>query len=200
MLRAIVPAFAALAVASATLADMTSMQGVGISASGAFTAPGLAPDAWTIRFEFDGDAAASSTIGEFGNWTFSLSNGSQTWLASGESSIAGRWSSYQGSRIYTIDLAQAGDASSSGSLVPSPSSISIVYTAVKTGGAWCSLADALQRSQGSSYDPLRGGFVIRTGTTGSPDAGTITSGFTVPAPGALALVGCAAVLARRRKA
>lgn len=199
MLRAAVPAFAAMAFASASLADLTSMQGVGMSASGAFTAPGLAPDAWNIRFEFDGDLGASATVGEFGAWTFSISNGSQTWFASGESSIAGRWSSYQGSRIYTIDLAQADSTTSSGSLMPAPSSISIVYTAVKTGGIWSSLGDALQRSQGPSYDALRGGFVIRTGTLGSPDAGMITSGFTVPGPGALALVGCAAALARRRR-
>ena len=199
MLRAAVPAFAALAFASVSLADLTSMQGVGIAASGSFTGPGLAPDAWNINFVFDGDLSASSTIGEFGNWTMSISNGSQSWIASGESSIAGRWSLNQGSRIYTIDLAQAGSVSSSGSLMPVPTSISIVYTAVKVGGAWCSLGESLQRSQGSSYDPLRGGFVVRTGVTGSPDAGLITSGFTVPAPGALALVGCAGLLARRRR-
>ena len=66
MVRASVSAIAIGLFASASLADLTSLQGVGIVASGAFTGAGLAPNAWNIRFEFDGDLNASATFGEIG--------------------------------------------------------------------------------------------------------------------------------------
>ena len=198
MVRASVSAIAVGLFASTTLADLTSMQGVGIVASGAFTGPGLAANAWNIRFEFDGDLNASATFGDFGVWSFTVSNGSQSWHAGGEGSVGGRWTTNLNSRIFTIDLSDAG-STTSGSLAPAPSSVSIVYTAIKSGGSWGTLGAALQGSQGNTYDASRGGFVVRTGTTGSPDAGLITSGYAVPAPGAAALVACAGLIVQRRR-
>lgn len=198
MVRAPISALAVGLFASMSLAEVTSLQGVGIVASGSFTGPGLSAEAWNIRFEFDGDLNASATMGEFGAWNFSVSNGSQSWFTSGEGSVGGRWTTSANSRIFTIDLSDA-TSNAGGSLAPAPSSVSIVYTAVRTGSTWSTLGAALQRSQGPSYDPSRGGFVVRTGSTGSPDAGLITSGYAVPAPGAAALVACAGLIAQRRR-
>lgn len=199
MVRAAVPAFVAFALTSASLAGLTSMQGTGIVADGAYAASGLLPNAWSIRFSFDGDLNASSTIGEFGAWSFSLTNGSQTWSASGDGSVGGRWTTNQGARIFTIDLADASSSSAGSTLAPAPTSVSIVYSAVRIGGVWSTLGEALMRSQTTTFDALKGGFVVRTGVMGGSDAGTITSGYTVPAPGAAALVAAAGLLARRRR-
>lgn len=199
MVRAAVPALVALAFASASLAGITSMQGTGIVADGAYVSSGLRPDAWSITFEFDGDLSASSTVGEFGAWSFSLTNGSQRWSASGDGSVGGRWTTNQGARIFTIDLADAGSAGAGSTLAPAPTSVSIVYSAVRVGGVWSTLGEALQRSQTPTFDALRGGFVVRTSVGGGPDTGTITSGYAVPAPGPAALMGLAALAARRRR-
>lgn len=199
MVRTCVPTIAACMLASSSLAALTSMQGVGIVADGAYRNAGLIPDAWSITFAFDGDLTASATDGEFGAWSFSLSNGSQRWSASGDGAVGGRWTASQGARIFTIDLAQAGAGRSGSTLAPAPTSVSIVYSAVKVGGTWCSLGEALERSQSATFDAMRGGFVVRTGVTGSADAGTILSGYAVPAPGAAALVACAGLLTRRRR-
>jgi hypothetical protein len=199
MVRFAVPAVAACAFASASLAGVTALQGVGIVADGAYRSSGLLPDAWTITFAFDGDLTASATDSEFGAWSFTLSNGSQRWATSGDGAVGGRWTTNQGARIFTIDLAQAGSGASGSTLAPAPTSVSIVYSAVKVGGAWCSLGEALQRSQTPTFDAMKGGFIVRTGVGAGPDLGTITSGFAVPAPGAAALAGCAGALARRRR-
>lgn len=199
MVRAAVPALAVSVFASASLAGVTSMQGVGIVAEGAYRANGLAPSAWSITFDFDGDLGASSTVGEFGAWSFSLSNGSQRWLASGDGSVGGRWTTNQGARIFTIDLADAGSGSAGSTLAPAPTSVSIVYSAVKIAGVWCTLGEALQRSQTPTFDALKGGFIVRTGAADGPDLGTIVSGYAVPAPGAAALGAAAGLLARRRR-
>ena len=199
MVRAAIPAIAVCMLSSASLAGITSMRGVGITAEGAYQNAGLAPNAWSISFDFDGDLNASSTVGEFGAWSFSLSNGSQRWSASGDGAVGGRWTTSQGARIFTIDLAQAGAGSTGSTLAPAPTSVSIIYSAVKVGGVWSTLGEALQRSQSTTFDALRGGFIVRTGSEGSPDLGVITSGYAVPAPGAAALVACAGALARRRR-
>ncbi|MFM7808856.1 MAG: hypothetical protein ACKPEA_13175 [Planctomycetota bacterium] len=199
MVRSAVPAIVAFAFASASFAGVTSMQGTGIVADGAYAASGLLPNAWSITFDFDGDLNASSTIGEFGAWSFSLSNGAQRWSASGDGSVGGRWTTNQGARIFTIDLADAGSTGAGSTLAPAPTSVSIVYSAVRVGGVWSTLGQALQRSQTATFDALRGGFIVRTGTIGGPDLGTITSGYAVPAPGAAALVAAAGLLARRRR-
>lgn len=199
MVRFAVPAIVACSFATLSLAGVTSMQGVGIVAQGAYSASGLAPDAWAITFDFDGDLSASSTVGEFGAWSFSLSNGSQSWSASGDGAVGGRWTTNQGSRIFTIDLAQAGAGSAGSTLAPAPTSVSIIYSAVKVGGVWSTLGEALQRSQSTTFDAMRGGFIVRTGVGGGPDLGTIVSGYTVPAPGAAVLTACAGLLTRRRR-
>lgn len=199
MVRAAVPAFVAVALASASLAGVTSMQGTGIVAEGAYAANGLFPNAWSIKFSFDGDLNASSTIGEFGAWSFSLTNGSQSWSASGDGSVGGRWTTNQGARIFTIDLADAGSSSAGSTLAPAPTSVSIVYSAVRIGGVWSTLGEALMRSQTPTFDALKGGFIVSTGGIGGSDAGVITSGYMVPAPGAAALVAAAGLVARRRR-
>lgn len=191
--------FLSLSVATASLAGLTSMQGTGIVADGVYLGTGLAPIAWSIRFAFDGDLSASATDGEFGAWSFTLRNGAQEWTAAGDGAIGGRWTSSNGARVFTIDLAQASSGSSGNTLAPAPTSVSIVYSAVRVGGVWSSLGEALARSQGSTFDALRGGFVVRTGPSTGPESGAITSGYTIPAPGAAALVACAGLLARRRR-
>ena len=188
-----------LSIAPASLAGVTALSGTGIVADGAYLGTGLLPNAWSITFAFDGDLAASATEGEFGSWSFTLRNGSQQWIASGDGAVGGRWTSSNGARVFTIDLAQSGSGSTGSTLAPAPTSVSIVYSAVRSGGAWCSLGDALARSQGPTFDALRGGFIVRTSTGSGSDVGTITSGYAVPAPAAAAMIGVAGLFRRRRR-
>lgn len=178
---------------------LTSLAGAGFTADGAFQGVGLSPTEWSISFEFDGDLSASSTMAEFGAWSFRLANGSQQWVASGESSVAGSWTNIAGARVFTIDLADASTGGSGTTLLPTPTSVSIVYSAVRTAGVWSSLGDALRRSQGVGFDASRGGFIVRTSGSGPFGESTVTSGYLVPSPGAAALVGLAGMLGQRRR-
>jgi len=201
MRHATLPAIAVAALALSAcpaLGALTTISGVGITPQGAFQL--ASPEAaWHISFVFDGDLAASATEGEFGSWTFTIGNGLQQWTASGDGASDGRWTSSAGARVFTIDLAQGATATSSGSLSPTPSSVSVVYSAVRANGAWISLGEALQRSQGSSFDAMRGGFVVRATTAGGAELGTIQSGYLVPAPGAAAILAAAGLLTGRRR-
>jgi hypothetical protein len=201
MSRATLPAIAIASLvlhASPALGALTTITGVGITPQGAFQL--ATPDSsWHISFVFDGDLASSSTDGEFGSWSFTIGNGLRQWSASGDGASGGSWTNAGGARVFTIDLAQGASAISSGSLSPTPTSVSIIYSAVRANGAWCSLGEALQRSQGTSFDAMRGGFVVRATTDGTADIGTIHSGYLVPAPGAAVLTAFAGVLAQRRR-
>jgi hypothetical protein len=76
-----------------------------------------------------------------------------------------------------------------------PTVLSLKYTASKTSAAWNSLGQALENSAG---DGTKGMLTIANDVAGS--AGVIAGAFTVPAPGAAALVGLAALIVSRRRA
>lgn len=188
----------ALAVASHTLAGLTSLSGTGVVADGAYLGESLVPSTWQISFDFDGSLDGAATDAEFGDWSMTIRNGSMVWTAAGSGADSGRWTTSGLSRVFTVTLG-SGAGAGSGNVAPAPTSVSVIYSSVRTGGSWGTLGQALIASQGSSFDPGRGGFVVRHESGGST-VGTISSGYQfVPAPGAVALVGAAAVLMRRRR-
>jgi MYXO-CTERM domain-containing protein len=188
----VVSAVASLSIVSMSMAGIASLQGVGITASGSYGSDAFKSVGWSIQFDFSGDMAGAASEADFGDWSFTLRNGASVWSVAGSGSQSGSWSTSGNARIFTIALAGSGAGNT---LSPAPTSVSIIYTALRASGSWGSLGDALKASE---HDPLRGAFVIRNETGTGP--GEITSGFTVvPAPGAVALLALAGFSARRRR-
>ena len=163
----------------------------GIGGEGSYLVSG---NAWTITFTFDGDLTQSSLNGDFGNWTMTVTgtNGT-TWSKSRSETDGGTFKNIAGGRVFTVMLSDGSD--STGTLAPTPTVLSLKYTATKTGTVWNTLGDALEKSAGSD---AKGMLTIANDATGT--AGVIAGAFTVPAPGAAALVGLAGLLVSRRRA
>ena len=195
-----VVALASLAVGSSAVAGLTSLQGTGPIADGVYAGSAFASQAWTVDFQFSGTLDSAASEADFGDWTFTLSNGSADWSISGSGAESGVWKNIGSNRIFTITL-MSGTTSGGSTLSPAPTEVSIVYTATRASGSWGTLGAALNASQGTSFDAARGGFMVKTGSAGSPSAGSIVAGysFAVPAPGATALVCLAGLLARKRR-
>lgn len=188
-----------LAIASASFAGLTDLNGVGPVAEGVYAASDFTGQPWTMHFAFTGALDAAATDSDFGDWTFTLSNGATHWSITGSGAESGTWRSVGSNRIFTVTLT-SGTSAGGSTLSPAPTEVSVVYTATRTAGSWGTLGAALTASQGTNFDASRGGFLIRTGSAGTPSAGAVSSGYSfVPAPGVLALVGTAGLLARRRR-
>ncbi len=191
---------ASLAVGSPALAGLTSLHGTGPVANGVYAGTSFSSQPWTVDFQFSGTLDSAASEADFGDWTFTLSNGSADWSISGSGAESGVWKNVGSNRIFTITLL-SGTTSDGSTLSPAPTEVSIVYTATRASGSWGTLGAALTASQGTSFDAARGGFLIKTGAEGTSGAGSIATGysFAVPAPGATALVGLAGLLARSRR-
>lgn len=193
-------ALASLAIGSSALAGLTSLHGTGPTADGVYAGSAFSAQPWSVDFQFSGSIDSAAADADFGDWSFRLSNGSLNWSITGSGAESGVWKNVGSNRIFTI-LLTSGTTSGGSTLSPAPTEVSIVYTATRASGSWGSLGAALTASQGSSFDAARGGFLIKTGASGTPSAGSISAGysFAVPAPGAAALVGMAGLLARSRR-
>jgi hypothetical protein len=191
---------ASLAAGSPALAGLTSLHGTGPVANGVYAGTSFSSQPWTVDFQFSGTLDSAPGDADFGDWSFRLSNGSAEWTVTSSGAESGVWKNVGSNRIFTITLL-SGTTSAGSTLAPAPTEVSIVYTATRASGSWGTLGAALNASQGTSFDAARGGFLIKTGAEGAPGAGSIATGysFAVPAPGAMALVGLAGLLARRRK-
>ena len=193
--------FSALAVSS-VFAASSAFAGFIPGATQVLTASGIggtdsylvSGNSWTITFTFDGDLAQSSLDGDFGNWTMTLTgtNGT-TWSKSRSETDGGMFKNVWGGREYTVMLGDGTD--STGSLTPTPTVLTLMYTASKTGTVWNSLGNALENSAGS---PAMGKLTIAN-DNGGTESGVISGAFTVPAPGAAALVGLAGLIVSRRR-
>lgn len=195
-----VVALASLAIGSTALAGLTSLHGTGPNADGVYAGSAFSAQPWSVDFQFSGSIESAAADADFGDWSFKLSNGSMNWSISGSGAESGVWKNVGSNRIFSI-LLTSGTTSGGSTLSPAPTEVSIVYTATRASGSWGSLGAALTASQGSSFDAARGGFLIKTGASGTPSAGSISAGysFAVPAPGAATLVGMAGLLARSRR-
>lgn len=191
--------FSALAVSS-VFAASSAFAGFIPGATQVLTASGIAGEgsynrgtSWTVTFTFDGELAQSSLDGDFGNWTMTVTgtNGT-TWSKSRSETDGGTFKNITNGRIFTVMLGDGSD--SSGTLLPTPTVLSLKYTASQTSAAWNSLGQALENSAG---DGAKGMLTIANDAAGS--AGVIAGAFTVPAPGAAALVGLAALIVSRRR-
>jgi len=193
-------ALASLAVGSSALAGLTSLHGTGPIAEGAYASGTFLSQPWTVDFQFSGTLDSAPSDADFGDWSFRLSNGSVNWSITGSGADSGVWKNVGSNRIFTITL-MSGTTSGGSTLSPAPTEVSIVYTATRASGSWGTLGAALNASQGTTFDAARGGFLIKTGASGTPGAGSIATGysFAVPAPGAAALLGMAGLLARSRR-
>lgn len=192
--------FSALAISS-VFAASSAFAGFIPGATQVLTASGIAGTgsynqgtSWTVTFTFDGDLAQSSLDGDFGNWTMTVTgtNGT-TWSKSRSETDGGSFKNVTGGRMYTVML---GDGSGgNGTLSPTPTVLTLMYTASKSSGTvWNTLGSALESSAGSA---TKGKLTIANDTTGTE--GVITGAFTVPAPGAAALVGLAGLIVSRRR-
>ena len=192
--------FSALAISS-VFAASSAFAGFIPGATQVLTASGIAGigsynqgTSWTVTFTFDGDLAQSSLNGDFGNWTMTVTgtNGT-TWSKSRSETDGGMFKNVSGGRMYTVML---GDGSGgNGTLNPTPTVLTLMYTASKTGTVWNTLGNALENSAGS---PVMGKLTIAN-DNGGTESGVISGAFTVPAPGAAALVGLAGLIVSRRR-
>jgi hypothetical protein len=192
--------FSALAVSS-VFAASSAFAGFIPGATQVLTASGIggtdsylvSGNSWTITFTFDGDLAQSSLIGDFGNWTMTVTgtNGT-TWSKSRSETDGGMFKNVSGGRMYTVLLGDG--VGGNGTLNPTPTVLTLMYTASKTGTVWNTLGNALEKSAGNMN---KGMLTIANDVSGS--AGVIAGAFTVPAPGAAALVGLAALIVSRRR-
>ena len=192
--------FSALAVSS-VFAASSAFAGFIPGATQVLTASGIggtdsylvSGNSWTITFTFDGDLAQSSLDGDFGNWTMTVTgtNGT-TWSKSRSETDGGMFKNVSGGRMYTVLLGDG--VGGNGTLNPTPTVLTLMYTASKTGTVWNTLGNALEKSAGNMN---KGMLTIANDVSGS--AGVIAGAFTVPAPGAAALVGLAALIVSRRR-
>ena len=193
-------ALASFAIGSSAVAGMTSLHGTGPVANGVYAGTSFSSQPWTVDFQFSGPLDSAPSDADFGDWSFRLSNGSAEWTITSSGAESGVWKNVGSNRIFTITLL-SGTTSGGSTLSPAPTEVSIVYTATRASGSWGTLGAALNASQGTTFDAARGGFLIKTGASGTPGAGSIATGysFAVPAPGAAALLGMAGLLARSRR-
>jgi hypothetical protein len=191
--------FSALAISS-VFAASSAFAGFIPGATQVLTASGIAGTgsynqgtSWTVTFTFDGDLAQSSLDGDFGNWTMTVTgtNGT-TWSKSRSETDGGMFKNVSGGRMYTVMLGDGTD--STGSLTPTPTVLTLMYTASKTGTVWNTLGNALENSEGNA---MKGKLTIANDVSGTE--GVIAGAFTVPAPGAAALVGLAGLIVSRRR-
>jgi hypothetical protein len=192
--------FSALAISS-VFAASSAFAGFIPGATQVLTASGIAGTgsynqgtSWTVTFTFDGELAQSSLNGDFGNWTMTVTgtNGT-TWSKSRSETDGGTFKNVSGGRMYTVMLGDGAD--STGSLTPTPTVLTLMYTASKTGTVWNTLGNALENSAGNA---MKGKLTIANDVSGTE--GVIAGAFTVPAPGAAALVGLAGLIVSRRRA
>jgi len=192
--------FSALAISS-VFAASSAFAGFIPGAPQVLTAAGIAGTgsynqgtSWTVTFTFDGELAQSSLNGDFGNWTMTVTgtNGT-TWSKSRSETDGGTFKNVSGGRMYTVMLGDGAD--STGSLTPTPTVLTLMYTASKTGTVWNTLGNALENSAGNA---MKGKLTIANDVSGTE--GVIAGAFTVPAPGAAALVGLAGLIVSRRRA
>ena len=162
----------------------------GIGGTGSYLVSG---NSWTVTFTFDGDLTQSSLDGDFGNWTMTVTGtDGTTWSKSRYETDGGMFKNVSGGREYTVML---GDGSGgNGTLNPTPTVLTLMYTASKTGTVWNSLGNALENSAGNA---MKGKLTIANDVSGTE--GVIAGAFTVPAPGAGALVGLAGLIVSRRR-
>jgi len=191
--------FSALAISS-VFAASSAFAGFIPGATQVLTASGIAGTgsynqgtSWTVTFTFDGELAQSSLNGDFGNWTMTVTgtNGT-TWSKSRSETDGGTFKNVSGGRMYTVMLGDGAD--STGSLTPTPTVLTLMYTASKTGAVWNTLGNALENSAGNA---MKGKLTIANDVSGTE--GVIAGAFTVPAPGAAALVGLAGLIVSRRR-
>jgi len=192
--------FSALAISS-VFAASSAFAGFIPGATQVLTASGIAGTdsynqgtSWTVTFTFDGELAQSSLNGDFGNWTMTVTgtNGT-TWSKSRSETDGGTFKNIAGGRVFTVMLSDGSD--STGTLAPTPTVLSLKYTAAKSGTAWNTLGQALENS---ADNVTKGMLTIANDVSGTE--GVIAGAFTVPAPGAAALVGLAGLIVSRRRA
>ena len=192
--------FSALAISS-VFAASSAFAGFIPGATQVLTASGIAGTdsynqgtSWTVTFTFDGDLAQSSLDGDFGNWTMTVTgtNGT-TWSKSRSETDGGMFKNVSGGRLYTVMLGDG--VGGNGTLNPTPTVLTLMYTASKTGNVWNTLGNALENSADNA---IKGKLTIAN-DNGGTESGVISGAFTVPAPGAAALVGLAGLIVARRR-
>ncbi len=189
----------AVLVASSAFASMTTLTASDITGTGVYT---QSPTTWKIQFTFDGDLAQTSLDGDFGNWTLTVtgSDGS-SWSKSKSETDGGLFAPITNGRIYFVDIGDGADGTNAG-LTPPPTNLNLRYTTKSnSGGVFMTLGEALDYSALSSTQGIEKGRLSVThvnAITGIQD-GEIWGTFTVPAPGAVALIGLAGMVAGRRR-
>ena len=185
-------------VASSAFASMTTLTASNITGTGMYT---QSPTTWKIQFTFDGDLAQTSLDGDFGNWTLTVtgSNGS-SWSKSKSETNGGLFAPITNGRLYFVDIGDGTDGTNAG-LTPPPTNLNLRYTTKSNSGVFMTLGEALDYSALSSTQGIEKGILGVThvnAITGIQD-GEIWGTFTVPAPGAVALIGLAGMVAGRRR-
>jgi hypothetical protein len=191
-------AFTAVLVASSAFASMTTLTASNITGTGLYFQD---PTIWSIQFTFDGDLAQTSLDGDFGNWTLTVtgSNGS-SWSKSKSETNGGLFAPITNGRLYFVDIGDGTDGTNAG-LTPPPTNLNLTYTTKSNSGVFMTLGEALDYSALSSTQGIEKGRLSVThvnAITGIQD-GEIWGTFTVPAPGAVALIGLAGMVAGRRR-
>ena len=193
-----ISAVTAVLVASSAFASMTTLTASNITGTSMYT---QSPTTWKIQFTFDGDLAQTSLDGDFGNWTLTVtgSNGS-SWSKSKSETNGGLFAPITNGRLYFVDIGDGTDGTNAG-LTPPPTNLNLRYTTKSNSGVFMTLGEALDYSALSSTPGIEKGRLSVThinAITGIQD-GEIWGTFTVPAPGAVALIGLAGMVAGRRR-
>jgi len=186
----------AVLVASSAFASMTTLTASNIPGTGVYDQG----TTWKIQFTFDGDLAQDSLDGDFGNWTLTVtgSDGS-SWSKSKSETTGGDFTATTNGRIYFVDIGDGADGTNGG-LTPPPTNLNLTYTTKKISGNFMTLGQALDYSALSSTPDIERGrlSVSHVDNEGTED-GVISGTFSVPTPGAVALIGLAGMVAGRRR-
>ena len=189
----------AVLVASSAFASMTTLTANNITGTGVYA---QSPTIWSIQFTFDGALTQSSLNGDFGLWTLTVtgSNGA-SWSKAHDETDGGSFKNIFGGRTYKVNLGDGtGGTQGSPEISPSPSNLSLNYTTRKHFGIYMNLGQALDYSASNTTpDPQKGRLsVTHVNGEGFVD-GEIWGPYAVPAPGSVALLGLAGLVARRRR-
>jgi len=185
-------------VASSAFASVTTLTATNITGTGVYYNQ---PTTWSLQFSFDGALTQSSLSGDFGNWTLAVAASDGTsWSQSSSDTAGGSFTNITNGKIFNLILGDGlGGIQGTYPINPVPSVLSLKYTTTKTAGIYMTLGQAIDYSVLNTTPAEQRGRLTVTHFNGGGVVDGEISGFFVPAPGSVALIGLAGMVSSRRR-
>jgi hypothetical protein len=184
-------------VASSAFASVTTLTATNITGTGVYAQA----TTWSLQFSFDGALTQSSLSGDFGNWTLAVAASDGTsWSQLSSDTAGGSFTNITNGKIFNLILSDGlGGIQGTYPINPVPSVLSLKYTTTKTAGIYMTLGQAIDYSVLNTTPVEQRGQLTVTHFNGQGAVDGEISGFFVPAPGSIALIGLAGMSSSRRR-